>query len=399
MLSWMLFKHYLLSRRSGSLVRLIAWLCMIGVGVGVASLIIVLSVMNGFNLNIRKNMLRFEPHLVVLNVKSKDEEKIKALLGKNIESILYAENQDVVLRTVDGNFSGAIAKGFNEGQLLGWLKQMKRSKPSEVITQLGPREALVGVDLASVLGVFEGDELYVIPPETLLLPPGDFPKYEKVIIKGLVSTQMPELDGKLFVYNSSKTLLGWWKNTASQQSGFEIRLSNPYEADEFSDLLKKKGFNVSSWHERNSSLFHALKMERLAMTIFLSLAVIITSFSIVSVMVLLITQKRREMGMLMAMGLSRRQTQSIFVQVGFILSTIGVGSGVLFGSFVAIVMDKYPIEILPDIYYDSTLPAKLSLDIVVGVVVGAAILAILGAYVPARSYVSKTPSESLRGIA
>ena len=402
MFSWMIFRHYLLSRRSGSLVRLIAWLCMAGVGVGVASLIIVLSVMNGFNLNIRKNMLNVEPHLVLTGMKASDEPRVHKALDDEIESIWYSENQDVVLRTADGVFSGAIAKGLPETGIKEWLqrvwnKKNTATKEIDLVATLGAQEAILGVDLASTLGVFEGDDLYVIPPETLLLPKGEMPKYEKVTLKGVISTQMPDIDSKVFVYNSGKTMRGWWTQNASVENGFEVRLHDPYRADDLGEKLKAQGMKVQSWHERNTSLFFALKMEKLAMTLFLSLAVLITSFSIVSVMVLLITQKRREMGMLMAMGLSRVRTRGVFVRVGIYLSGIGVGAGVLFGCAVALIMDWYPIEILPDIYYDSTLPAHLEWNIVLGVILGASLLAWIGAYIPVRFYVSSTPSEGLRG--
>jgi lipoprotein-releasing system permease protein len=404
MFSWMIFRHYLLSRRSGSLIRLIAWLCMAGVGIGVASLIIVLSVMNGFNLKIRQNMLNVEPHLVISNLKPDQADLVRKLVGGDIESFWYSENQDVVLRTADGVFSGAIAKGLEPQGIRDWLKHVWKPKTSgnestvdPSTLELGPRQAVIGVDLASNLGVFDGDDLYVIPPETLLMPKGEFPKYEKVTIKGIISTQMPDIDGKMFIYNSNNTLRGWWKNSASIENGFEIRLRHPYDADAIAERVRAKGYKIQSWHERNTALFFALKMESLAMTIFLSLAVLITSFSIVSVMVLLITQKRREMGMLMAMGFSKSDTRKAFTLVGVYLSAIGVGFGVLFGCSVALFMDYFPIEVLPDIYYDSTLPAHLSSHIVVGVIVGAAALSIIGSYVPVRLYVDPTPADSLRG--
>lgn len=397
MLSWIIFRHYLLSKRSGSIIRLIAWLCMAGVGVGVASLIIVLSVMNGFNIKIRQNMLNVEPHLVISGVGPSDTEKVKELIGPDVESIWYSENQDVVLRTVDGVFSGAIAKGLPPHGINDWLSHVWKSKQGEPETlTLGPRQGVIGADLAANLGVFDGDDVYVIPPETLLMPKGEFPKYEKITIKGIISTQMPDIDGKMFVYNSENTLRGWWKNAASAENGIEVRLNHPYDADSIASRLKDQGWKIQSWRERNTSLFFALKMESLAMTIFLSLAVIITSFSVVSVMVLLITQKRREMGMLMAMGFSKASTRRAFTLVGIYLSTVGVGAGVLFGCAVALFMDYFPIEVLPDIYYDSTLPAHLSENIVLGVILGAGLLAWVGAYFPVRLYVHPTPAESLR---
>lgn len=402
MLSWTLFRHYLLSRRSGSLIRLIAWLCMAGVGIGVASLIIVLSVMNGFNLKIRQNMLNVEPHLVIMGVPPSKEYEIKKAIGPGVESLWYSENQDVVLRTVDGVFSGAIAKGLPSQGIRDWLKHVWKPRNAAASTvdinsiELGPRQAVIGVDLASNLGVFDGDELYVIPPETLLMPKGEVPKYEKVTIKGIISTQMQDIDGKMFIYNSGNTMRGWWKNAASAENGFELRLNNPYDADEIAKKLRARGFKTQSWHERNTALFFALKMESLAMTIFLSLAVLITSFSIVSVMVLLITQKRKEMGMLMAMGFSKKATRKAFTLVGIYLSAIGVGAGLIVGCGVALFMDYFPIEVLPDIYYDSTLPAHLSGNIVLGTIVGAALLAWAGAYLPVRFYVDPTPADCLR---
>lgn len=404
MLSWTIFRHYLLSRRSGSLIRLIAWLCMAGVGIGVASLIIVLSVMNGFNLKIRQNMLNVEPHLVISGVKPAREFEVKKTIGPGLESIWYSENQDVVLRTADGVFSGAVAKGLSSQGIRDWLKHVWRPRTGAGTTfdvnniVLGSRQAVIGVDLASSLGVFDGDDIYVIPPETLLMPTGEIPKYERVTIKGIISTQMQDIDGKMFIYNSGNTLKGWWKNAASVENDFEIRLKNPYDADEVAARLRDRGFKTASWHDRNEALFFALKMESLAMTIFLSLAVLITSFSIVSVMVLLITQKRREMGMLMAMGFSKKATRKAFTLVGIYLSTIGVGVGLLFGCGVALFMDYYPIEVLPDIYYDSTLPAHLSSHILIGTIIGAAILSWAGAYIPVRLYVGTAvpPAENLR---
>src|SRR6185437_6881110 len=117
----MIFRHYLLSKRSGALVRLIAWLCMGGVGIGVASLIIVLSVMNGFNLKIRQNMLNMEPHLVVDAKTAASESELRRIFGSALESLWTSQNQDVFLRSIDGVFSGAVAKGLPTQGLKEWL--------------------------------------------------------------------------------------------------------------------------------------------------------------------------------------------------------------------------------------------------------------------------------------
>ena len=157
---------------------------------------------------------------------------LKAALGVEIESVWFTETQDVVLRTVDGVFSGAIAKGMPPAGAKDWLAHVWKPKAGESrwirnSSRWAHAQAILGVDLARRLGVFDGDDVYVIPPETLLLPKGEVPKYEKVTVKGIISTQMPEIDGKLFVYNSENTLLGWWKEAASVEPGFEVRLRDP----------------------------------------------------------------------------------------------------------------------------------------------------------------------------
>jgi ABC-type lipoprotein release transport system permease subunit len=137
-------------------------------------------------------------------------------------------------------------------------------------------------------------------------------------------------------------------------------------------------------------------MESYAMTLFVSLAVFITSFSIVIVMVLLMNQKRKDLGMLMALGLSFRRTRMVFLRVGLLLSSIGIVGGILFGSAVSLILDWYPMELLPDIYTDSTLPAKLTWRIFYFVLVSSSVIAVLGSWLPVWRYVTNNPSENLR---
>lgn len=408
MLSWSLFHHYLLSRRSGALIRIISWVCMAGVGLSVASLIIVLSVMNGFNVTIRSRLLDVDPHLVVLDARPADvtgaqEAEIRSLLKGRIASLHRFNNQDVVVRTLDGVFGGAIATGMDQKALKETLKRFwkdrdgNRPPPTPEATTLKRNEIVLGVDLARSLGVFEGDDVLLIPPESLLLPQGEIPKYERVVVKGLVSTERPDVDLKLLMFNSALAKHGILGHSASQEVGWEIRLKDPYQAEDLKQVLVDHGMSVQSWKDRNTALFFALKMESMAMTLFLSLAVLITSFSIIAVMSLLMTQKRKDLGMLMVMGLSRGRTQQTFTRVGLMLSYIGVGAGLLIGVVVAYAMKWHPISVLPsDVYYDSTLPSDPTLRILVFVVVGSALLALAGAYLPVRYYARFSPSDALR---
>ncbi len=414
-LAWDLFKHYLLSRRAGSLIRTVAWLCMSGVAIGVMSLVIVISVMNGFNDQIRKRLLAVEPHLVASlpSRASADEVKASKLYQDlksrpGVQTDLF-ENQDVILRTVDGNFGGAIARGV-EPETLAYILRETRSVVSanrnqtsidtapiaEESTDLEQGQVLMGIDLARQLGIFEGDTITLIAPEALLLPPGEAPPFERATVKGLLTTNIADIDEKVLFYSRGKSLVAF-RNSPSRSSGFEIRLPHPESYKPLMTEIQSQGWTVQSWVERNSSLFFALKMEKLAMGSFLALAGLIASFSIVTVLVLLLTQKRKDIGLLMSLGLSPAKTRVLFVQVGLILSSIGIGSGLILGVVVALIVNAYPIPLLPEVYYDATIPATVEPLFILAILVIATFIALFSAWVPARQTTTGSPAEALRG--
>lgn len=410
MLSWLIFKNYLLSRRSGALVRIIAWHCILGLAMGVAALIIILSVMNGFNRTIRTRMLSVEPHLVITQkgVPTPAElsamEKIVASVSRSgVDNIERYENQTMILRSVEGVFGGAVAKGVDTNSLFAMQKRVwqglkkETAPPVRESSELADNELILGVDLARGLGIFEGDEVVVVPPENLLLPKGEVPRLAKFKVKSLLNTQMPDFDSKYMFYNIDK--VNPKSKSIGRDTGYEIRLNDPYEADRVKKKLHEKGIESQTWGERDTSLFFALKIESYAMSLFLTLAVLITSFSIVTVMVLLMSQKRQDIGMFMALGLSVRKTRIVFLKVGLLLSYLGIMAGVVVGAGICIFMELHPMELLPDIYTDSTLPAKLTPGILAFVLCMSTLIAVLGSVLPVWRYVLGSPAEALKRTA
>lgn len=436
MMTWELFRHYLLSRRAGALIRTVAWLCMAGVAIGVMSLVVVISVMNGFNDQIRRRLLAVEPHLVVKIPGLERAELLKThplyrdlSARKDIQTEIY-ENQDVILRTVDGLFGGAVARGV-EPRALGYILRETRKAllagrserdsekgsgensgknsgtDSEIETppiadesvNLGPGEVLVGIDLARSLGIFEGDKIVIIPPEALLLPSGEAPPFERVTVRGLLTTNLPDIDAKAIFYGRGEgrgATLANLRRSASQEAGFELRVADPNDVGGLKAELEAKGAKVETWMERNSTMFYALRMEKIAMGSFLALSALIASFSIVTVLVLLLTQKRKDIGVLMSMGLSPRKTRLLFVRLGLWLSGIGIGGGMLLGVIICLIVDNYPLPILPDIYYDTTIPARLSPVFLAGILLASGAIAFVSAYFPARQATRESPAECLR---
>jgi lipoprotein-releasing system permease protein len=386
---------------------------MAGVSLGVFALVVVISVMNGFNDQIQKRLLAVEPHLVarVAGVESisalKDHPVYTYLMSNKKAQTEIFENQDVILRTSDGLFGGALAKGIESSALGYILRETQKSQIpnkttvetppiSEESTKLGPGEILVGIDLARGLGIFEGDHVTVIPPEALLLPAGEAPPFERVLVKGLLTTNIPDIDSKVVFYGRGQTFLSFRKSP-SREAGYEVRLPNPNHYADVKAEIEKRGGKVETWIDRNSSLFYALRLEKMAMGTFLALSALIASFSIVTVLVLLITQKRKDIGLIMSLGLSAHQTRVLFVRVGLILSSVGIGTGLVLGIVACILLDNFPITALPDIYYDATIPAKLDPYFVLGILVVAGVIAFLSAWIPVRNTTHAMPADALRG--
>jgi lipoprotein-releasing system permease protein len=418
--AWDLFRHYLLSRRAGAVVRTVAWLCMVAVSLGVLTLVVVISVMNGFNDQIRKRLLSAEPHLTVhMPINQASAEAIYETPAYKITNswpgaqVEVYENQDVILRTVDGLFGGAIAKGIEALPIKRLMDDSRQTVDSETKLEGGTfstpplsnessaiqaGEVLLGVDLARGLGIFEGDTVTIIAPEALLLPSGEAPPFERVLVKGLITTNLPDIDSKLVFYRRGLSFHSL-KNSASRETGIEVKLAEPEKFQDLKEKLLGSGAQVESWVDRNAALFFALRMEKLVMGSFLGLSALIASFSIVTVLVLVLTQKRKDIGLLMALGLSPKTTRWLFVRVGLFLSVLGIGTGLIGGIVLCLVIDKNPIPLLPEIYYDTTIPAKIDPLFIVAIILWSGTVAFLAAWLPARAVTQESPSSALRGAA
>lgn len=401
-----------MSRRSGAVIRTVSWMSMAGICVGVAALIVVIGVMNGFNQVIRDRHLRVEPHLVLTapeGVKFDDwlkeaEAKVSRALPGEVTEFTPYRNQDVILKTVDGYFSGAVVKGLDSLAISNFLARVEERSGSAIPLAerrdgeplLEPGEIFIGDELGRALRLVPGDKVVLIPPESLLLPAGEAPPMQTVVVRDFFTSDLADVDGKLIVFDRAHTMISP-REAASQVQGVELRIRSGHEYERAKKALASERLEAETWPDRNSALFFALKMEKLAMTIFLGLSALITSFSMVTVLVLLVTQKRKDIGILMAMGLDRKRTQRVFTLVGIWLSGFGVAAGIVIGVVVCRVIDTYPMDILPAIYYDRTIPAKVNPAMIVMIVGFASLIAVLGSWFPAHLSAKDSPAQALRG--
>jgi lipoprotein-releasing system permease protein len=162
------------------------------------------------------------------------------------------------------------------------------------------------------------------------------------------------------------------------------------DVDKFSDV------SAETWMDRNSSLFYALKLEKLVIGTFLGLAGLIAGSSILSVLALLMSQKKRDVAILKTLGLSNKATVRIFTQMGLMLASFGLLPGLLIGTATSFYIQKNPVNVLPDIYYDSQIPALVDWTLVFAVLVIGFLICWLGAWYPARTACDIEPAKALR---
>jgi lipoprotein-releasing system permease protein len=392
-----LFKAYFLSKKSGSTVKMMAWLSLSAMAIGVFGLILVLSIMAGFNDNIRDRLLSYEPHMVVYSSKNKMSEIKKVLKNNNIkfDDVYKFESQDVIIRSSNGSFQGAEARGFAPERISEVIKtNLIRLDGRQTLEK---NELIFNFDLAKSLRALEGDYIDVIAPATLLQPLGSDMKIASFQLAGVFFTQLTSSKNANTVIYSLDSLVT--PESKGLKRGYEILLDNPLDTVRAKKIMMKHNFkDVQTWQERNSSLLFALKLERFALGFFLVMSVLITSFSMMTVLLLLLHQKRQEIGILMTMGLSKIRVRLIFGSIGLLLSSIGVLLGFVPGFLLAKYIEMSPLKIMPDVYQDPYLPARVDLPLISLVLFVCVVICILSLIIPLFNISKLSPSAALKSI-
>lgn len=387
-----LIHHYMFSKRSGALVKVISWVSLLGICLSVAAMIIVLNVMAGFNKSIHKRLISVEPDfsLDMSKLKISQKDKVLQYLNKN-----YSENQfyisskeDLILRTVEGLFSGVIAKGVEKPAFNLMLNRIHNSPNmpdyANKITELNKGEIIIGEDLAHTLMILRGDEVVVVPPEAMLYPVDEVPPYERLIVKDIIRTNVPDYDEKFVFYIKGDALNSLGK-TASRTENLEVFLKDMNFLDKYTKDLKKLDVDAFTWKDKNSSYLYALLLERVAMGCFLGMTVVIASMMILMVLTLLITQKRKDIALFMTMGLSPNHTRKLFTKLGSVLGIIGASFGLILGLGISVLIEYTDIVSLPqNIYYDYKIPVEIDYGLNFGIFLVSLLICYIGSILPAK---------------
>ena len=407
--------RYLRSRRGSRLLSLISVIAIGGVAVGVSALILIMGVMNGLQRDLREKILVGSPDVRVLTYGDdlRMEKWRDALARVRSAPGVVAAAPVVLTQGLVGR--GTTASGFTTGaQIVGMepagpnVANVTSVRQHAVLGNFSfrtegdeRRGAVLGRRLAEQLNVSPGEKISIVTRGGVTTNPvtGEaVPAFEEFTVTGIFETGMFEYDNTYLYVDLARAqrLAG----LGDAVTAIEVRAADRWQADKIAEALADRlGFPyfTRDWQEQNSSLFQALKLEKLGMTVILLLIVVVAAFNIVSTLTMVVTDKTREIGILKAMGLPARSVRRVFFLQGLVIGLVGTGAGLALGLAGAVALEKGEfIKLDPSVYFIDHLPvATEPQDVLVTVLASVAIAALATLY-PAIQAAKLYPLEAIR---
>ena len=393
-------------KRKEGFLKVISIFSFVGIMLGVAILIIVMSVMNGFRTELTNKILGFNPHVVI---KPYNNEKInsifKSQLNKNFPNIQVLESfsgEGVVIN--DDYAKGIMIKGLDPANKKNslFLKNFLIEGEKNKITK---GEIIVGKELAIELNLSVGDKINILSSAYISTPFGGLPRQETYIVEGIFSSGFYEFDKNVVFLNLDETLQFFGKNKSD--INLEVYLPNPLNANEIKDKIgiMNNNYYVYSWIDLNKSFFSALKIERNVMFIILTLIIIVAAFNIISGLTILIKNKTKEIAILKTLGLSNRSIIKSFFLTGFTIGLIASISGIIIGVifseniesirlFLSYVLS---VEIFPsDVYFLDKMPSEVNSFSIMIIFIFSLVTTSLASLIPAISISKMNTIKALK---
>ena len=393
-------------KKKEGFLKVISTFSFIGIMLGVAILIIVMSVMNGFRTDLTNKILGFNPHIIIKPYESSKIENIFInQINDSFEKIEVRKSytgEAVVM--VNDYTKGILAKGIDTDNKknLDFLKSILIEGTEE---DFKSNELIIGKELAFDLNLKVGDKINLLSSSLVNTPFGNLPKQENYEIKGIFNSGFYEFDKNIIFLELSDSLIFFDKN--NDDISLEIYLENPLEADVFKENIQKINTNlyVYSWIDLNKSFFSALKVERNVMFIILTLIIVVAAFNIISGLTILIKNKTKEIAILKTMGLTNKSIIKSFFLTGFVIglsaTVAGTILGVLFShyieSFRIFLSYVFNVEIFPnDIYFLDRMPSEINPVSIVIIFILALITTVLASLIPAMAISKMDPIKALK---
>jgi len=405
--------RYLRARRSETFISLITVISVLGVMIGVMTLNVVMAVMTGFEETLRDRLLGINAHVAL--VKSGDqlrdyEQLLERVQKENGVAAAAPTIYGQVMLTSGPRVSGVFVRGVDPDRVNrvvdiekyvkeGSLQELKKPQAIQVEdrTVLLPG-VILGVRLANQLGVFRGSPLQVVSPLGSPTAIGVIPKVRRFVVVGIFDSGMSEIDSTL-VYMSLGDAQKFFE-LGDAVTNIEIRVQDVYQAKMVADSIQRKlGFPylTEDWSRLWPNLFSALKLEKTVYFLVLLLMVLIGAFNIISTLIMVVMEKRKDIAILQSMGATRAGIRKIFLIKGCVIGVVGTALGVLFGLAICLLIQKYRfIELPKDVFLISTVPVRIYWSNFLLVGFASLGVCLLASIYPARQAAKLDPVEIIR---
>jgi lipoprotein-releasing system permease protein len=414
--------RYLRAKRKQVFVSIITFISMAGILLGVAALIIVLAVMNGFEKELRDKILGINAHIILMEYTGpmKDYERVKSGISTVpgvVASTPFIYTQ-AMLKNGD-SVSGIVLRGLlpadardviNLGRMLeGRLENlsvqgregMQMQKPLADVPGI-----VLGKELARHIGAFLYDTVHVVSPQGIATPMGMVPRMKKFVVVGIFESGFYEYDSTIAYLSlaDSQDFLG----LGDQVTGLEIKVDNIYNARDIAGAIEQKlgyPFWARDWMKMNRNLFAALRLEKRVMFIIVGLIVLVAGFNIICTLIMVVMEKTKDIAILKSMGATSKSIMKIFMLQGVIIGGLGTLMGTVTGLLVAwnigpisrFIENLFGFKILPgDVYYLSELPALVNYEDVAIILVGSVLISLMATLYPSRNASRLDPAEAIR---
>jgi lipoprotein-releasing system permease protein len=395
--------RYLLARRQQAFISLISLISVLGVAVGVMALLITLALMTGLQGELRDRIVGSSAHVFVVKAGGLGDTQEEVTRLRQIPRVVGAApvvlgqgiarsagtNEFVTLKGIDPALENTVT---NVGRSL-----LKGSLDALVATPAATPGIVIGKELAQKLGVTIGDGIEVLVPEGTLSPFGMLPRIHTFRVVGVFSLGLYEFDttyGYINIAVAERML------DRARPDFIELRVDELFHAQEVATAIPAKlgaEYGAQDWSDMNKSLFSALWLEKMGMSIAIGLIVMVAALNIIASLILLVMEKTRDIAILKTMGSSSASIRRIFMLQGLIIGLVGTIAGAVGGTILIYILDHYKLISVPlDVYQISHVPFRLQpLDFVV-VIVAAVLVCFLATVYPSRQAAKLDPAQALR---
>jgi lipoprotein-releasing system permease protein len=397
--------RYLRARGHKTNLSLFVWIGIGGVFLGVSALIVVLAVMTGFQDGIRDKIISANPHVLIMEAGGRGVADGGALAKRvapvpGVVSATPFVLQQALFTSPNGGATGGLLRGVDLATpaVRDAIAAQVRFGSLEPVLKGSEPALVLGRELARSLGVAPGDHVTVISPQGAMTAVGLVPKMRRFLVAGWVEVGMYEYDASLAY--TSLAAAQEFAGLGDRVTGVEVKLANPFDAKDVGRTIAgqlKGPYWIRDWMDMNRNLFAALQLEKLALFVIVTIIVLVAAFAIIGHLVLLVAEKRKEIGILKAMGAGAGSIGTVFLVAGMLIGVGGTLAGSAFGLLLIWVQNTYKIiRLAGDVYQISYLPMKLTGSDFAMIVGSTLVISFLATLSPARRAARMDPIEVLR---